>query len=114
MNDFILTDSQLNPAAAVNLRSPQNVTGLDNPVPYLVTEYAGHMYPTKRHDCEVWQNEHVMRHLKVLDASFANPNISGAIAWCLFDYNTHLFIQRFKYYTCRCLHSKHNLNQKAR
>lgn len=89
MNDFILTDSQLNPAAAVNLRSPQNVTGLDNPVPYLVTEYAGHMYPTKRHDCEVWQNEHVMRHLKVLDASFANPNISGAIAWCLFDYNTH-------------------------
>ncbi|GGB18740.1 glycoside hydrolase family 2 protein [Agarivorans gilvus] len=83
MNDFVLGDG------SKNLRSPQNVTGLAKPVPYLVTEYAGHMFPTKRTDCESWQIEHVMRHLKVLDASHANPNISGAITWCLFDYNTH-------------------------
>lgn len=89
MNDFILSDSHLNPNGDIELRSPQTVTGLDKPVPYLVTEYAGHMFPTKRTDCEVWQNEHVMRHLRVLNASFSNPNISGAITWCLFDYNTH-------------------------
>ncbi|RJX75279.1 glycoside hydrolase family 2 protein [Vibrio sinensis] len=89
MNDFILSDSQLNPNGVLAVRSPQNVTGLDKQVPYMITEYAGHMYPTKRQDCETWQIEHVTRHLRVLDASFANPNISGAIAWCLFDYNTH-------------------------
>ncbi len=83
MNDFVLGEGNK------WVRSPQNVTGLDHEVPYLITEYAGHMYPTKRRDCETWQIEHVMRHLKVLDGSRANPNISGSIAWCLFDYNTH-------------------------
>lgn len=89
MNDFVLKDSQLNPDGLHALRNPSNVTGLGKEVPYLVTEYAGHMFPTKLSDNETWQNEHVMRHLRVLDASFANPNISGTIAWCLFDYNTH-------------------------
>ncbi|MEH0664304.1 glycoside hydrolase family 2 protein [Vibrio scophthalmi] len=83
MNDFVLGDGDK------WVRSPQNVTGLSEEVPYLITEYAGHMYPTKRIDCESWQMEHVMRHLKVLDGSRANSNISGSIAWCLFDYNTH-------------------------
>lgn len=83
MNDFILGDGE------TIVRNPQNVTGLDCEVPYLITEYAGHMFPAKRTDCENWQMEHVIRHLKVLDASFSNPNISGAITWCLFDYNTH-------------------------
>jgi len=83
MNDFILGDCE------EALRDPRLVTGLDHDVPYLVTEYAGHMYPTKRYDCEAWQSEHVMRHLRVLDASQADKRISGAISWCLFDYNTH-------------------------
>ena len=83
MNDFVLN------GGAVALRDQQQVTGLDHKVPYLVTEYNGHMFPTKRFDAEERQHEHVIRHLRVLDASYADPNISGCIAWCLFDYNTH-------------------------
>jgi beta-galactosidase len=83
MNDFVLNGGD------VALRSPSQVTGLDHPVPYMVSEYNGHMFPTKRFDCEERQHEHTLRHLRVLDACYADPNISGCIAWCLFDYNTH-------------------------
>jgi len=83
MNDFALD------GGATALREPRGVTGLDRDVPYLVTEYNGHMYPTKRRDCEERQNGHVIRHLRVQDASFGNPNVAGAIGWCAFDYNTH-------------------------
>ena len=34
----------------------------------MITEYNGHMYPTKRFDQEQRQAEHVTRHLLVLDA----------------------------------------------
>jgi len=83
MNDFVLNGGE------VALRKPHQVTGLDHPVPYMVTEFNGHMFPTKRFDCEERQHEHVLRHLRVLDACYADPNIAGCIAWCLFDYNTH-------------------------
>ncbi|WP_084882623.1 glycoside hydrolase family 2 TIM barrel-domain containing protein [Vibrio sp. qd031] len=89
MNDFVLSDDQINPNDEIALRTPQSVTGLTRSVPYLVTEYGGHMFPTKKADCENWQQEHVMKHLRVLDASYGNASISGAITWCLFDYNTH-------------------------
>ncbi|MBB6056148.1 glycoside hydrolase family 2 protein [Tolumonas osonensis] len=83
MNDFVLNGGE------VALRDQQQVTGLDHKVPYMVTEYNGHMFPTKRFDPEERQHEHVIRHLRVLDACYADPHISGCIAWCLFDYNTH-------------------------
>ncbi len=73
----------------VPLRAPRAVTGLDHEVPYLVTEHTGHMYPTKRFDAEHRQAEHVTRHLQVLNTAYGNPVISGAIGWCMFDYNTH-------------------------
>lgn len=73
----------------VALRAPRAVTGLDHEVPYLVTEHTGHMYPCKRIDPEDRQAQHVTRHLQVLDAAYGNPVISGAIGWCMFDYNTH-------------------------
>ncbi len=59
-------------------------------VPYLVTEYNGHMFPTKRFDSEERRLDHAKRHLKVID-SMMNPGngISGAIGWCMSDYNTH-------------------------
>lgn len=70
--------------------------GLDKPkkiakkeVPYLVTEYNGHMYPTKKFDDEWHRVYHAKRHLKVQQDSYKNPQISGAIGWCMFDYNTH-------------------------
>jgi len=68
---------------------PRDVTGLDYDVPYMITEYCGHMYPTKKYDCEERQAEHVSRHLLMQNGAFANPKIAGAIGWCAFDYNTH-------------------------
>ncbi|MFZ5352335.1 MAG: glycoside hydrolase family 2 TIM barrel-domain containing protein [Bacillota bacterium] len=82
-NDFIHGESEL------ALRNQQAVTGLDQKVPYMVTEYNGHMYPTKRFDNEERQMEHSLRHLRVQNAAFKDDSISGAIGWCAFDYNTH-------------------------
>lgn len=91
MNDFILGNEELpgqnRPRTA--LRSQQECTGLTKVVPYLITEFGGHMYPTKIYDQEQRQAEHVRRHLEVLNAAYGDPNISGAIGWCMFDYNTH-------------------------
>jgi len=90
MNDFILGNEELGgnrPRTA--LRPQQEVTGLDRVVPYMITEYGGHMYPTKSYDQEQRQAEHVRRHLEVLNAAYGDPQIAGAIGWCAFDYNTH-------------------------
>ncbi|MEO8757089.1 MAG: glycoside hydrolase family 2 TIM barrel-domain containing protein [Devosia sp.] len=90
MNDFILGNEELGgnrPRTA--LRPIAETTGLSQPVPYMITEYGGHMYPTKSFDQEQRQAEHVRRHLEVLNATYGDPGISGAIGWCAFDYNTH-------------------------
>jgi beta-galactosidase len=58
-------------------------------VPYLVTEYNGHMFPTKRYDDELKRIEHMKRHLNVMDTMMGSQEISGAIGWCMNDYNTH-------------------------
>lgn len=73
----------------IALREPKDVTGLAVAVPYLVCEYNGHMYPTKRFDQEERTVEHALRHCRVLNASLENDAIAGAIGWCSFDYNTH-------------------------
>lgn len=83
MNDFVHSGS------SIALRTQREVTGLDYDVPYLVTEYNGHMFPTKKNDCEERQIEHVLRHLRVQNAAWADTHISGAVGWCAFDYNTH-------------------------
>ena len=91
MNDFILGNEELpgTNRPRTPLRKQQECTGLDRVVPYLITEFGGHMYPTKIYDQEQRQAEHVRRHLDVLNAAYGDPNISGAIGWCMFDYNTH-------------------------
>ena len=58
--------------------------------PYLVTEYNGHMYPTKSFDCEDHRVEHALRHARVLNAVASHRNISGSFGWCMADYNTHM------------------------
>ena len=59
-------------------------------VPYLVTEYNGHMFPTKKYDTESKRIEHAKRHINVIDAMMKQDNqISGAIGWCMNDYHTH-------------------------
>ncbi len=58
-------------------------------VPYLVTEYNGHMFPTKKFDPQSRRVEHSLRHLRVMDKMMSDSDISGAIGWCMSDYNTH-------------------------
>lgn len=69
------------------LEKKEKITG---DVPYLITEFNGHMYPTKRFDDELHRINHLKRHLRVLDDAFhENNGISGAIGWVFADYNTH-------------------------
>lgn len=56
---------------------------------YLISEYNGHMYPTKAYDWEEHRLEHALRHANVLDAAAAEEDIAGSFGWCMFDYNTH-------------------------
>jgi len=56
---------------------------------YMITEYNGHMFPTKTFDNEKHRTEHALRHAKVLDAVAFHDDIAGSSGWCAFDYNTH-------------------------
>jgi len=90
MNDFILGNEENGGnRPRTPLRPQLEVTGLDRVVPYMITEFGGHMYPTKNRDQEQRHGEHVTRHLEVLNAMYGDPQIAGAIGWCAFDYNTH-------------------------
>ena len=61
----------------------------DEEKPYLISEYNGHMYPTKSYDDEEQRQEHAIRHANVLNAIAGEPDIAGGFGWCMFDYNTH-------------------------
>ncbi len=90
MNDFILgNEEQGGNRPRTPLRPQQEVTGLTHSVPYMITEYGGHMFPTKSYDQEQRQAEHVLRHLEVMNAMYGDPQIAGCVGWCAFDYNTH-------------------------
>jgi len=56
---------------------------------YLVSEYMGHMFPTKTFDWEEKRAEHAIRHANVLEDVLKNDDIAGSFGWCMFDYNTH-------------------------
>ena len=56
---------------------------------FMVTEYNGHMFPTKSFDAERIRTEHALRHAAVLDALASSKDHAGASGWCAFDYNTH-------------------------
>ncbi|HJD24601.1 MAG TPA: glycoside hydrolase family 2 protein [Firmicutes bacterium] len=70
-------------------RSREEITGLEQPVPLLITESNGHMFPTKRFDHESRQVEHALRHLRVMNEALGREDVTGEISWCAFDYNTH-------------------------
>ena len=82
MNDFIHS------GGAINLLPPAIVTK-SLKAPYLVTEHNGHMFPTKSFDKEGVRSEHALRHTRVLNSAYGNSRTSGAIGWCMADYNTH-------------------------
>lgn len=83
MNDFIHEGGEC------ILRTRAEVTGGQEIVPYLVTEFCGHVFPTKRFDCEERLIEHALRHGRVQSAARMGEDYLGAIGWCAFDYNTH-------------------------
>lgn len=66
----------------------KNVTS-DVNKPYLISEYCGHMYPTKTFDNEGQRRELAVRHANILDAIAKEEDIAGSFGWCMFDYNTH-------------------------
>ena len=68
---------------------PKKKVTNDMEKPYLVTEYNGHMYPTKSFDWEEHRMEQLIRHANVLDAIAGTDGVSGSFGWCMFDYNTH-------------------------
>ena len=91
MNDFVIGSEEALGANhhRIALREQSEVTAKPAKVPYMVTEFNGHMFPTKSFDCEQRHAEHVLRYLQVLNAAFGDPHIAGCIGWCMFDYNTH-------------------------
>lgn len=66
----------------------KNITP-DMEKPYLISEYNGHMYPTKAFDWEEHRVEHAIRHANVLNAVAGHTDICGSFGWCMADYNTH-------------------------
>ena len=69
------------------LTNPKTITKAKAPL--LISEFAGHMFPTKAFDNPSRREEQALRHLKVMDDFYKHPNLSMAIGWCAFDYNTH-------------------------
>jgi beta-galactosidase len=57
--------------------------------PHLITEFAGHMFPTKTWDHEERRIEHALKHAEKHNLQFGHPDVAGAIGWCAFDYHTH-------------------------
>ena len=68
---------------------PKRAVTSDMNKPFLISEYCGHMYPTKSYDNEERRLEHALRHARVLDAVAGEDDICGSFGWCFFDYNTH-------------------------
>lgn len=58
-------------------------------IPYLVSEFNGHMYPTKTFDREDIREKHMLRYAEIFDVFFGDKEITGIFGWCMFDYNTH-------------------------
>ena len=50
---------------------------------HLITEYNGHMYPTKSFDWEEKRLEHALRHARVINAVGKEADIAGSFGWCM-------------------------------
>lgn len=80
-NDFVHKGTNSPTAPKFIVTNPKN--------PYLITEFNGHMFPTKSFDHEKRRQEHAIRHAKIINKTFGSKGTSGCIAWCMSDYNTH-------------------------
>ncbi len=68
---------------------PKNKVTPNQEKAYMVTEYNGHMFPTKSFDCEPHRMQHAIRHATVLGEVEKQEDIAGSFGWCMADYNTH-------------------------
>lgn len=57
--------------------------------PHLITEFAGHTFPTKTWDNEERRMQHALLHTRIQSRQINMGGVAGAIGWCAFDYNTH-------------------------
>ena len=80
-NDFICKDLSL------GLENPKHIKTKRHP--YIVTEYLGHMEPTKATDSEKQRIFHALRHAIVINDNYKYDSLCGAIGWCFADYYTH-------------------------
>lgn len=80
-NDFVCTGKD------ISLREKEEITTSHKP--YLVSEYGGHMFPTKSFDNENRRTDLALIHASVLKKSVESDKIAGTFGWCFADYNTH-------------------------
>ena len=81
-NDFVHNGHNVGCEAKNKVTSDMNKA-------YMVTEYNGHMYPTKTYDDEPHRLNHALRHARVLNEVCKHEDIVGSFGWCFADYNTH-------------------------
>ncbi len=81
-NDF----SYLNQGAACE---PKSAVTPDIRKGYLISEYGGHMFPSKPFDNEAHRLTHALHYAAVLNDTVAQAGVAGSFGWSMFDYNTH-------------------------
>ena len=80
-NDFY------DPNEVRGLSEKKNVCSSD--IPYLVSEFNGHMHPTKMYDREDVRVNQALRICKGMNEFYGDDEITGFFTWCFADYNTH-------------------------
>lgn len=58
-------------------------------MPYMVTEFNGHMYPTKSFDNSKKRLTHALRYAHILNDHYGSNRTSGSFGWSFSDYYTH-------------------------
>ncbi|MBR2949235.1 MAG: glycoside hydrolase family 2 protein [Lachnospiraceae bacterium] len=69
--------------------TPRKKVTPDSQKGYIITEYNGHMFPTKSFDAEEHRTEHMRRHAEVVNSYYGRQDVAGGFGWCMADYNTH-------------------------
>jgi beta-galactosidase len=81
MNDFDLNNTK-------DCLFPKELV-TDSRKGYLITEYLGHMFPTKPFDNPERLTQIALKHYNIIKKVEKSPLIGGALGWCFSDYNTH-------------------------
>lgn len=61
----------------------------DKNVPYLVTEFNGHMFPTKPYDDILHRTKHTLLYARMLNMVAKDNQTCGCFGWCFVDYTTN-------------------------